>query len=120
VTDPGFTAARNFDASPAVIRLRPGSEAEKAGLQVGDVILDINGAVAAGDFDRRLGALRAGEMIHLRVRSSRGEHPLQWRVGSREDVEYLLKDVDNVTAQQKARRAAWLRGESQPAGGLRP
>jgi predicted metalloprotease with PDZ domain len=120
VSDPGFTAARNFDASPAVIRLRPGSDAGKAGLLVGDVILDINGAVAAGDFDRRLGALRTGEMIHLRVRNSRGEHNLQWRVGSREEVEYILTDVDNVTAQQKARRAAWLRGESQPAGDARP
>jgi len=120
VSDPGFTATRNFDASAAVIRLRPGSDAEKAGLQVGDVILDINGAVAAGDFDRRLGALRAGEMIHLRVRNSKGEHALQWRVRSREDVEYVLKDVDNVTAQQTTRRAAWLRGESQPAGDARP
>ena len=103
-----------------MIRLRPGSDAGKAGLLVGDVILDINGAVAAGDFDRRLGALRTGEMIHLRVRNSTGEHNLQWRVGSREEVEYILTDVDNVTAQQKARRAAWLRGESQPAGDARP
>jgi predicted metalloprotease with PDZ domain len=120
VADPGFTAARNFDASPSVIRVRSGSDAERAGLGAGDVILEINGIVAAGDFERRLGELRAGEMIHLRVRNARGEHALQWRMGAREEVEYALKDVDNITAQQKARRAAWLRGESQPAGDARP
>jgi predicted metalloprotease with PDZ domain len=120
VADPGFTAARNFDASPSVIRVRSGSDAERAGLAVGDVLLEINGMVAAGDFERRLGELRPGEMIHLRVRNARGEHALQWRVGAREEVECALKDVDNTTAQQKARRAAWLRGESQPAGDARP
>ena len=120
VAEPGFTAARNFDASPSVIRLRSGSDAEKAGLAVGDVILEINGIVAAGDFQRRLEELHPGEMIHLRVRNSRGEHMLQWRIGSREQVEYAVKDVDNITAQQKARRAAWLRGESQSTGDARP
>ena len=120
VAEPGFAAARNFDASPSVIRLRAGSDAAAAGLTVGDVILEINGVVAAGDFERRLNELHPGEMIHLRVRNSRGEHALQWRMGSREEVEYAVKDVDNVTAQQKARRVAWLRGESQPAGDARP
>ena len=120
VAEPGFVAARNFDASPSVIRLRAGSDAAAAGLAVGDVILEISGIVAAGDFDRRLNELRPGEMIHLRVRNSRGEHALQWRIASREEVGYALKDVDNITAQQKARRVAWLRGESQPAGDARP
>ncbi len=120
VADPGFTAARNFDASPSVIHVRTGSDAHRAGLAAGDVILEINGIVAAGDFERRLGELRPGEMIHLRIRNARGEHILQWRMGAREEVDYALKDVDNSTAQQKARRAAWLRGESQPAGDARP
>jgi predicted metalloprotease with PDZ domain len=120
VADLGFTATRNFDASPSVIRVRSGSEAERAGLAVGDVILEINGKVAAGNFERRLQEMRPGEMIHLKLRNVHGEHPLQWRIESREQVEYALKDMDNVTAQQKARRTAWLRGEAQPAGDLRP
>jgi predicted metalloprotease with PDZ domain len=116
VADLGFVAARNFDASPRVIRVRAGSETEKAGLVAGDVLLDINGRVAASDFERRLGELRPGETIRLRVRHRSSEREMQWKVGSREEVEFALKDVDNVTAQQKARRAAWLRGESEPAG----
>jgi predicted metalloprotease with PDZ domain len=114
--DYGFVAARNFGASPRVIRVHAGSEAEKAGLVAGDILLEINGVVAASDFERRLGELRPGDTLHLRVRHRSSEREIQWKIGSREEVEFELKDVDNVTAQQRARRAAWLKGESEPAG----
>ena len=114
--DSGFVAARNFGASPRVIRVRAGSEAEKAGLVAGDILLEINGVVAASDFERRLGELRPGDTLHLRVRHGSSEREIQWKIGSREEVEFELKDVDKVTAQQRARRAAWLKGESEPAG----
>jgi len=114
--DSGFVAARNFDASPRVIRVRAGSEAEKAGLVAGDMLLEINGVVAASDFERRLGELRPGDTLHLRVRHGSREREIELKIGSREEVEFELKDADNVTAQQRARRAAWLKGESEPAG----
>jgi predicted metalloprotease with PDZ domain len=120
IADPGFVAVRNFDAPPSIIRVQPGSEPDKAGLAVGDVLLEINGRVAASDFDRRLEQSHPGDMIRLRVRHRGDEHEIQWKIGSREEVEFELKDVDNVTTQQKARRSAWLRGESQPAGDSRP
>jgi predicted metalloprotease with PDZ domain len=120
LADVGFIAARNFDEPPTVIRVKDGSEAEKAGLAAGDVLLEINGTVAASDFERRLGDLRSGDKLKLRIRNRRGEREIQWKVGTREEVEFELRDVDNVSAQQKARRAAWLRGESQPAGDPRP
>jgi predicted metalloprotease with PDZ domain len=117
VADPGFVAVRNFDAPAAVIRLRPGSEAEKAGLLPGDVVLEIDGRPVAADFDRRLASLRPGDVLRLRVRQRGKEREMHWRVGAREETEYELKDVDHPTAQQKARRAAWLRGEAE--GGTR-
>jgi predicted metalloprotease with PDZ domain len=118
--DPGFAAARNGDASPRVIRVRTGSEAERAGLLAGDVLLAINGRVASSDFERRLGELRPGDMIHLRVRHYSNEREMQWKIASREEVEFELKDVDNVTTQEKSRRSAWLRGESESAGESKP
>ncbi len=120
LADPGFTAARNFDAPPSVLRIRSGSEAEKAGLAVGDVLLEINGRVSTADFERRLAQLHIGEVLHLKIRHRGSEREVQWRIGTRDEVEFELKDVDNVTTQQRARRAAWLRGESQSAGESRP
>jgi predicted metalloprotease with PDZ domain len=118
--DPGFVAARRFDAAPSVLRVAPGSDAERAGLAAGDVILELNGRPASWDFHTRLGLLHPGDMLMLRIRSRTGEHTMQWRAGSREEVEFTVRDMDNVTAQQKARRAAWLAGEAQAAGEARP
>jgi predicted metalloprotease with PDZ domain len=120
IVDAGFQAGRNFDAPPTVVQVNPGSNAEMAGLMPGDVLLEINGHVAAADFERRLTELHGGDTLRLRVRNEHSERNLQWKVGTREQVEFALQDVENMSAQQKARRAAWLRGECQPAGGTRP
>lgn len=120
VGDVGFMAARNFDAPPTVIRLRPGGDAERAGLAIGDTLLEINGNLATLDFEAKLAGLRPGESIHVKLRNRRGEREIRWKVAAREEVEFALRDVDNITTQQKANRAAWLRGESLPAGDGRP
>jgi predicted metalloprotease with PDZ domain len=119
IAEVGFVAGRNFDGPPTVAHVKPGSEAEKAGLAVGDVLLEINGHEPALDFERKLQQLHAGETLRVRARGEHGERDLQWKVGTREEVEFELRDVENVSAQQKARRAAWLRGEC-PAGDAKP
>ena len=120
VADPGFTASRNFDASPAVLTVQAGSDAAQAGLAIGDTILEVNGHVAASDFETRMEGLRPGETLKLRARNRRGDRELQWKLGSREQSVWEVKDLDHVSAQQQARRAAWLKGEAQPAGDARP
>jgi predicted metalloprotease with PDZ domain len=113
VPNPGFQAARNFDAPPIVTSIDSKSEAQQTGLAVGNSILEINGQVASVDFLQKLAELAIGDTLRLRVPDAAGERELHWKVGSREEVEFELKDVDNITAKQKARRAAWLKGESQ-------
>ena len=120
IAEVGFVGGRNFDGPPTVAQVEAGSEAEKAGLTVGDVLVEINGHELAVDFERKLQQLHAGDILRVRVRGEHGERDLQWKVGKREEVEFELQDVDNVSAQQKASRAAWLRGECQPVGGTRP
>ncbi|HMK24107.1 MAG TPA: PDZ domain-containing protein, partial [Terriglobales bacterium] len=116
VADPGFVAVHNFDAPAAIVRLRAGSDAEKAGLTPGDVVLGIDGRPVAADFERRLGSLRPGDVIRLRVRQQGKEREMQWKVGAREEPVYELKDADHITTEQKAQRAAWLQGESMATG----
>jgi predicted metalloprotease with PDZ domain len=113
VAGPGFTAARSLGVSPMVTSVVPGSEAERAGLAVGDSIVQLNGQAVNGDFNYHLAQLRAGDTIHLRVRNHRGDRELHWKLESREQAEFRLVDVDNISPEQKARRAAWLRGESE-------
>ena len=118
VGDPGFTAARNFDAPPVVFTVKPDSDAQHVGLAVGDAIPEMNGRAAASDFVEQLELVPAGTVLHLRIRRGNEERTLQWRVGSKEEVEFVVVDVENVWPQQRARRAAWLKGEAQ--GKARP
>jgi predicted metalloprotease with PDZ domain len=119
VADPGFVATQNFDATPLVSAVSVGSAAERAGLSVGDTILGINSQRVNDSIARHLAALLPGETLHLRIRNSAGEHELQWTLDSRQEIELQLNDLDKVTPAQKARRAAWLKGEAQ-VGETRP
>jgi len=114
IADAGFVASRNFDGPMTVEAVTPDSEAQQAGLQTGDTILEINGKTAPQESSQEMSRLRPGENVTLKIRARRGgERELKWKVGSREEVSYDIKDLDNVTAAQRARRAAWLKGEAQ-------
>ena len=116
VADAGFAASRNFDGPMSVGAVTPGSEAERAGLQVGDTILELQGKPAGQESRQELAHLNPGDAITLRVRGRRsGERELKWNVGSRQEVTYEVRDLDQVTADQRARRSVWLKGEAQPA-----
>jgi predicted metalloprotease with PDZ domain len=94
----------------------PGSDAERAGLQVGDTILEIQGKPAGQEFRQELARLTVGETLTVKVRSRRsGDRELKWKVGARQEISYDVKDLDQITAEQRARRPAWLKGEAQTA-----
>jgi predicted metalloprotease with PDZ domain len=114
VPDAGFTASRNFDGPLSVGAVTAGSDAERSGLQVGDTILEIQGKAAGQESRQELARLAPGDSLTLKVRGRRGaERELKWKVGSRQEISYRLKDLENVTLEQRARRAAWLKGEAE-------
>jgi predicted metalloprotease with PDZ domain len=113
--DAGFTASRNFDGPLSVGSVEAGGEAERAGLQVGDAILEIQGKPANQQSRDELSSLKPGEILTLKIRTRRGlERNLKWKIGGRSQVSYEVVNLDSVTPEQRARRAAWLRGEAQP------
>ena len=116
VADAGFTASRNFDGPMAVSAVTPGSEAEHAGLQVGDMIVELQGKAASQESREQLAALNPGETLTVKVRRRGGDRELKWKVGSRQEISYEVKDLDQVTNAQRTRRVAWLKGEAQSPG----
>lgn len=114
VPDEGFIASRNFDGPMTAAAVTPGSEAEHAGLQVGDTIIGLQGKPAEQEARQELARLHPGDTLTVMVRSRRGaERELKWKVGSREEVSYEVQDLPQVSSEQRARRAAWLKGEAQ-------
>ena len=114
--DAGFIASRNFDGPMTVGSVTAGSEAEHAGLQVGDSILELQGKPVGQDSRQELARLNTGDTLTLKIRSRRGaERELKWKVGSRQEIFFEVKDLPQVTPEQRARRTAWLIGEAQSA-----
>jgi len=116
VPDAGFDASRNFDGPMTVGAVTPGSDAERAGLQVGDTVLELQGVPAGQESRRELARLNPGDTLTVKVRGRRrGERELKWKVGSRQEIFYEVSDLDPITAGERARRTAWLKGEAQNA-----
>ena len=114
IADAGFAASRNFDGPMTVTDVTPAGDAEKSGLQAGDTILEINGARAGQESSEEMARLSPGDSLTLKIRARRGaERELKWKVGGREESSYELKDMENVSAAQRKRRAAWLKGEAE-------
>ena len=119
VPDPGFIASRNFDGPMSVVAVTPDSEAQRAGLLVGDTVVELLGKPAVQESRQEVARLNPGDWLSVKVQSRRGggERQLKWKVGGRQEVQYEVKDLDHVTAAQRARRAAWLKGEAQNDSG---
>ena len=84
-------------------RLLAGSQAELAGLEVGDTIVEINGNPPGQESTESVAALSPGDTIAVKIQSRRnGERELKWKVGGREEISYDLKDLENVTSAQRA------------------
>ena len=116
VVDPGFVAVRNFDNAPVVVVVNPGSDAERAGLVAGDTVLAINGKPAQGDVEDALANQRIGDTVRLRVTGRRGAREIKFRLGGATQSDFQIVEDAHPSAAQRARRAAWLAGEDQPAG----
>ncbi len=116
VGDPGFTLVRSFEGAAFVGSVAPGGNAERAGLNAGEEIVSINGERPSEEVVQQLSVRRPGDSINVGIKFSAGPRLLTWKLGSREEVEFGLRDVDNVSPQQRARRTAWLAGEDPKPG----
>ena len=118
IPDTGFNASRNFDGPLSVIAVTPGGEAERAGLQVGDIITEIQGKAAGEESNQQLARMSTGETISVKIRARGAERELHWKVAERQEVSYHVRDLEHVTPEQRARRAAWLKGEAEDFSGV--
>lgn len=116
VADAGFASTANLDGESTVTAVTSGSDAARAGLSVGDRILEVNGRPAAYHLDHELARMMPGETLKLRISRAGKEHSLKCKVGARQEQQLVLSDVAGLTAEQRAHRAAWIHGDDESGG----
>jgi predicted metalloprotease with PDZ domain len=116
VADPGFSSTANLDGESTVTAVVPGSDAARAGLAVGDHILEVNGQPATYRLDRVLARMMPNETLKLRIARAGKEHGLKFKVGARQEQQLVLADMSDVTAEQRGHRAAWIHGDDESGG----
>jgi predicted metalloprotease with PDZ domain len=100
-----------IDSSLALI-VRPASQWASLGLRAGDRLVEINGTRPRtfSELSRVLRSLRVGESLTVAVR--RGDQPMRFAsvVRTYQRPRVRLLDLDQITPEQRERRARWLSG----------
>ena len=111
----GFATARST-LGMVVTRVEPSTDSARQGVAAGDLIIRINGKAATGvDLAVMIGTMNPADELRLDVRTNGGEREIVVRLEAQKVIEYSLVEAPTASAAQKARRAAWLRGDSEGA-----
>jgi predicted metalloprotease with PDZ domain len=91
--------------------VRNGSPAENAGLQHGDEILTLGGkSVKRENWFKALSRYKPGERLPVSFKRDRRTIQATLVFGAPERFEYRIEEKEDATPEQKALRAAWLKG----------
>jgi predicted metalloprotease with PDZ domain len=105
----------DFDAPPGVVRVlvtNPATPWASGGLRTGDVITAFDGAAVTTirDLQNGLSRVRIGDRVTLTVRRAGIVLTISVPATGYVRTRVRITDTPVVTAQQRARREAWLRG----------
>jgi predicted metalloprotease with PDZ domain len=113
VPDLGFQSLQSFIGSVHVESVVPGSNAEKAGLQPGDVLLKMNGVELPVTPDRELTYFTPGQRVTFSVQRGTKLLNIGFLLGSKNKTVYKVEEMPHATRSQLALRKGWLKGESE-------
>jgi predicted metalloprotease with PDZ domain len=104
---------------PEVTAITPASTIEAAGVRVGDKLEAIDDREYLGDLGSYLSGRKPGETVNFRFNAHGKIVNVKVVLKSASDQSYTLVDLPNVTAEQRAQRAAWIKGEDIAPGAKR-
>jgi predicted metalloprotease with PDZ domain len=113
IADAGFRMARSLSQLGVITSVEPGSAAAKAGLKPGDILQEFNGRPVTRGLEAAIESMRPGDAVRLKLSGAGGQREISFKLGSMPSEDYVFAELDGATAAQRARRTAWIRGESQ-------
>jgi predicted metalloprotease with PDZ domain len=112
---PGFAVSRNPTGLMQVESVEPGSGAQRAGLEPGDVLLKADGELLAAAPEATMARWRPGQTVELQIARAGKTQVITFKVGVSEKVSYRIKEERNPGPGQLRVREGWLKGEASPA-----
>ncbi|HMG72205.1 MAG TPA: PDZ domain-containing protein [Pyrinomonadaceae bacterium] len=95
-----------------VTRVRPGSPAADAGMEIGDTISTFGGTrLTPANLPKVLGRYKPGDRVALTVQRGRRTIQMSIVLGPPQVMNYRLEEMTNAPAEAKVLRAGWLNGK---------
>jgi predicted metalloprotease with PDZ domain len=113
--DLGFDSLQAFTGPIQVESVVPNSNAERAGIQSGDVLLKMNGVDLPVTPDRELIYFKPGQKVTFDVQRGAKVLKIGFLLGSKKETVYDVGEIPSATPGQLALRSGWLKGESAKA-----
>ncbi|WP_229379442.1 M61 family metallopeptidase [Fibrella forsythiae] len=95
-------------ARQVITSVRRGSPAEQAGVNVGDVVLQLDGNRLTDELSKMLAGKKPGETVRLSINRGGQPREIAVQLGTNPLFSYRLEPISNVTDKQKALYAKWL------------
>jgi predicted metalloprotease with PDZ domain len=103
--------AMQFERGPIIETVRNNSPAEEAGLQAGDQVISLGGIdVTQESWRKTLARYKTGDSVPITVKRDRQTIKANIVLAQPERFDYRIEEKPDATAEQKAMRAAWLKG----------
>jgi predicted metalloprotease with PDZ domain len=99
-----------FERGPIIENVRNNSPAEDAGVQAGDRIVSLAGKEVTSDWLKMLARYKTGDSVPITVKRDRQTIKVNIVLGQPDRFDYAIQEKADATAEQKALRAAWLKG----------
>lgn len=115
----GFSASRNTGGLLQVDSVDEGSDAQRAGLQPGDVVMMADGDLVPAGANPTLPSWRPGQAVELQIVRDGNTHVLKFRIGVNQQVSIQIAEDPKVGLGQLQVRDGWLKGLTNSSSGKR-
>ncbi len=113
----GFSASRNAGGALEVDSVDSESDAERAGLQLGDVLMMIDGSPPPTGPDATLPSWRPRQTVQLQIARGGETRLIKFRIGAKQEISIRIEPDAQAGPDQLQVREGWLEGVTNSSSG---